>query len=93
MKPENYPAEPAHLWQHFYAITQIPRPSKQEQAVRQYVIDQAEAGGHSWRSDEEGNRPTFATKRAMNVTTLGSSRYAHTRNSDSGRSAVAISLI
>lgn len=55
MKPDNYPAEPAHLWQHFYQITQIPRPSKQEQAVRQYVIDQAEKGGHSWRMDGEGN--------------------------------------
>ena len=55
MKPNNFPAEPAHLWQHFYAITQIPRPSKQEQAVRQYVIDQAEQLGHSWRTDDEGN--------------------------------------
>ena len=55
MKPDNYPTDPAHLWQHFYQITQIPRPSKQEAAVRQYVIDQAEQGGHSWRMDEEGN--------------------------------------
>jgi len=55
MKPDNYPTDPAHLWRHFYQITQIPRPSKQEAAVRQYVIDQAEQGGHSWRMDEEGN--------------------------------------
>ena len=55
MKPDNYPTEPAHLWEHFYRITQIPRPSKQEAAVRQYVIDQAELGGHSWRMDDEGN--------------------------------------
>ncbi len=55
MKPDNYPSTPAHLWQHFYAITQIPRPSRQEAAVRQYVIEQAEQGGHAWRMDEEGN--------------------------------------
>lgn len=55
MKPHNYPVEPAHLWQHFYQITQIPRPSGQEAAVRQYVIEQAELGGHSWQMDEEGN--------------------------------------
>ena len=55
MKPDNYPVEPAHLWQHFYRITQIPRPSGQEAAVRQYVIEQAELGGHSWQMDEEGN--------------------------------------
>ena len=55
MKPERYPAEPAHLWEHFYQITQIPRPSKAEEAVRQYVIDQAEAAGCTWETDEEGN--------------------------------------
>jgi dipeptidase D len=55
MKPEHYPAEPAHLWQHFYEITRIPRPSREEQAVRRYVIDQAELGGHAWRVDGEGN--------------------------------------
>jgi len=55
MKPANYPTEPAQLWEHFYQISRIPRPSKQEQAVRQYVIDQAEKGGHCWRLDEAGN--------------------------------------
>ena len=45
MKPSQYPEQPAHLWQHFYQITQIPRPSKEEAAVRQYVIDQAETQG------------------------------------------------
>jgi dipeptidase D len=55
MKPNNYPSEPAHLWQHFYQFTQTPRPSKEEQAIRQYVIDQAEALGHRWAQDAEGN--------------------------------------
>jgi dipeptidase D len=55
MKPDNYPVDPAHLWRHFYQITQIPRPSRQEEAVRQYVIDQAKECGNDWRMDEEGN--------------------------------------
>ena len=55
MKPANYPEQPAHLWQHFYEFTQIPRPSKQEEAVRQYVIDLAESAGHRWQCDEVGN--------------------------------------
>ena len=55
MKPDTYPTDPAHLWEHFYRITQIPRPSKQEEAVRQYVIDLAVQGGHSWRADDTGN--------------------------------------
>ncbi|MEP1469762.1 MAG: beta-Ala-His dipeptidase [Halieaceae bacterium] len=55
MKPEHYPMQPAHLWEHFYQITRIPRPSKEEMAVRQYVIDQAEAAGHAWQMDAQGN--------------------------------------
>ncbi len=55
MKPEHYPNHPEHLWQHFYRMTQIPRPSKQEAAVRQYVIDLAEEAGHPWKTDAEGN--------------------------------------
>ncbi len=55
MKPANYPTEPSHLWEHFYQFTQIPRPSKEEEAVRQYVIDQAEQGGHAWAMDDVGN--------------------------------------
>jgi dipeptidase D len=53
--PRDYPHEPAHLWRHFYQITQIPRPSRQEAAVRQYVLDQARAAGRTWRMDAEGN--------------------------------------
>lgn len=55
MKPADYPVDPAHLWEHFYQITQIPRPSGQEAAVRQYVIDLAEQRDHCWRQDVAGN--------------------------------------
>ncbi|WP_116369101.1 beta-Ala-His dipeptidase [Parahaliea mediterranea] len=55
MKPAHYPTAPAHIWAHFYQFTQIPRPSKAEAAVRQYVIDQAEAAGCSWKTDTVGN--------------------------------------
>ncbi len=55
MKPENYPQQPAELWQHFYRISQIPRPSGQEQAVRQYVIDLAQQRECEWVLDSFGN--------------------------------------
>ena len=55
MKPDDYPSQPAHLWEHFYRISRIPRPSGQEAAVRQYVIDQAEQRDCSWRMDAQGN--------------------------------------
>ena len=55
MKPEHYPDEPAHLWEHFYRLTQIPRPSKAEEAACGYVIAQAEQCGYPWRRDGAGN--------------------------------------
>jgi len=90
MKPDNYPTDPAHLWQHFYQITQIPRPSKQEAAVRQYVIDQAEQGGYSWRMDDEGNvvvavaastgmedRPTVIIQNHLDMVTVKTGDKGH----------------
>ncbi len=55
MKPNLYPTQPAHLWQHFYQFTQIPRPSKHEQQILQYLIDLANTHGHSWKQDAIGN--------------------------------------
>jgi dipeptidase D len=90
MKPANYPAEPAQLWEHFYQLTQIPRPSKQEAAVRQYVIDQAERCGHRWRMDTAGNlviavpasagmaeRPAVIIQNHLDMVTVKTSDKAH----------------
>lgn len=54
-QPAQYPTEPAALWQRFYEITRIPRPSAEEDAVRQYVIDLAEARDCAWQTDARGN--------------------------------------
>jgi dipeptidase D len=90
MKPANYPVEPAHLWEHFYQITQIPRPSREEAAVRQYVIDQAQQCGCSWRTDTEGNivvsvaasagmepRPTVIIQNHLDMVTVKTSDKDH----------------
>jgi dipeptidase D len=90
MKPANYPAEPAQLWEHFYQITQIPRPSRHEAAVRQYVIDQAERCGHSWRMDTTGNlviavaasagmaaRPTVIIQNHLDMVTVKTADKVH----------------
>ncbi len=55
MKPDAYPADPEHIWEHFYRISQIPRPSKAEDAVRNYVIGQAQAHDCRWQLDATGN--------------------------------------
>lgn len=64
MKPADYPTEPAQLWEHFYQISRIPRPSKQEEAMRRYVIGLAEAGDHPWRQDDAGNLVVSVTASA-----------------------------
>ncbi len=46
---------PQAIWAHFYAITQIPRPSGHEEQIRQYVLDFAKKHGIECQSDAAGN--------------------------------------
>ncbi len=43
--------EPQLLWEHFYQISQIPRCSKHEEKVRQYIIEAAERNGLEYKLD------------------------------------------
>ncbi len=47
--------EPQWLWEHFYQIAQIPRCSKHEEKVREYVIAVAERKGADYQVDDVGN--------------------------------------
>ena len=47
--------EPQRLWEHFYAIAQIPRCSKHEERVREYVISVAKRNGAEYKVDGVGN--------------------------------------
>ncbi|HEX6203003.1 MAG TPA: aminoacyl-histidine dipeptidase [Thermoanaerobaculia bacterium] len=47
--------EPRAVWRHFDEILAIPRPSKGEEAMRRYVVGQAEAKGYEVRQDAAGN--------------------------------------
>lgn len=47
--------KPAHLWKHFYELTQIPRPTGHTQAVTKYVIDFGKSLGLDVKQDEVGN--------------------------------------
>jgi dipeptidase D len=55
MKPSLYPTSPAHVWDHFYAISQIPRPSAQEEAIRDHIIGLASERDLKTRTDDAGN--------------------------------------
>ena len=47
--------EPAHLWRHFAALNNIPRPSGQEEAARAYVQQIADENGATSSTDAQGN--------------------------------------
>ncbi|MFQ5636766.1 MAG: aminoacyl-histidine dipeptidase [bacterium] len=46
---------PKELWRHFDEILTIPRGSKNEQAIREYVIAVAEKNGRDYQQDGAGN--------------------------------------
>ena len=46
---------PQALWKHFHALTRIPRPSKQESRVREYIVDFAKTHGIEYVVDNTGN--------------------------------------
>src|SRR6056297_4321147 len=47
--------EPKALWEHFYSLTQIPRPSKEEQKAVEFVKKFGEDLGLETIVDEVGN--------------------------------------
>lgn len=47
--------EPQNLWHHFRALSRIPRCSRQEERVRDYVLEVAKRAGMSHRADRVGN--------------------------------------
>ena len=46
---------PRDVWQYFYQITQIPRPSHQEEKIQQYILDEAACLGLPAERDARGN--------------------------------------
>jgi dipeptidase D len=47
--------EPKEVWKHFDEILKIPRGSKNEQQMREYVIGVAQKHGFSYQQDKTGN--------------------------------------
>ena len=47
--------EPRAVWQYFHQITQVPRPSAQEEKIQQYILDEAARLGLPADRDAGGN--------------------------------------
>ncbi len=55
MIPEHFPAQPENIWKYFYQITRVPRPSKHEEKVIQYLIEFAKEHGFTYKQDNVQN--------------------------------------
>ena len=47
--------EPRRVWMEFDAITRVPRPSKREGRIIEYLVDFARRHGLEWARDDAGN--------------------------------------
>ena len=68
--------DPPALWSHFDKILTIPRGSKQEEKIRRFVLDLAEAHGLEYQVDGTGNvvvrKPASSDKESCPITILQS---------------------
>jgi dipeptidase D len=55
MNKEIYNLEPKEVWQHFYSLTQIPRPSKHEDKIQSFMVKFGTDLGLETIKDEIGN--------------------------------------
>ena len=64
--------KPTELWNYFYEITQIPRPSKKEEKILAYLLDFAKKHNLEAKQDKAGNIliTKEATKGKENVPTI-----------------------
>jgi dipeptidase D len=53
--PSFYPPNPQKLWSYFHQLTQIPRPSKQEEKVRDFILIEANKLELKTHIDQVGN--------------------------------------
>lgn len=53
--PSHFPQEPQLIWSYFHAINQIPRPSKFEDKIRDYILKEAKRLGYTTDVDSVGN--------------------------------------
>lgn len=53
--PTHFPTEPRALWSYFHSITQLPRPSKHEDKMREFILSEARKFHHETFVDEVGN--------------------------------------
>jgi len=47
--------EPKAVWENFYKLTQVPRPSKKEEKIQSFMVEFGKIMGHVTEKDSVGN--------------------------------------
>src|ERR1035437_8796816 len=55
MNKDIFKLEPLAVWKNFYSLTQIPRPSKHEEKIRQFMVEFGKKLGLETTMDQGGN--------------------------------------
>lgn len=63
-----YNLQPKEVWQYFYEITRIARPSKHEEAIINYLIEFSNSLNLSYKKDEVGNLVIYKPAQKSAVT-------------------------
>ena len=76
------------VWEHFHAISQVPRPSGHEQQLKQHIIAVAREHGLLWKEDATGNlvvckQATPGREHSPSVTLQGHLDMVAEKNDDS----------
>jgi dipeptidase D len=86
MSNEILQLSPKALWKNFYSLTQIPRPSKKEDQIREFIFNFGKNLGLETFQDEVGNviirKP--ATSGMENRNPPGTSRHGSTEEQRQG---------
>jgi dipeptidase D len=57
--PSHFPSEPALIWQYFHCINQLPRPSRHEEKIREFILSESTKLELKSHVDEVGNIIVF----------------------------------
>ncbi len=78
---------PTLVWKHFYSLTRIPRPSKKEEQIRQFLVDYGKSLGLETIVDKVGNviirkQPTPGMENRKGIILQGHMDMVPQKNSD-----------
>ena len=63
--------QPKAVWENFYGLTRIPRPSKHEAKVQEYLLEWGKKNGVDVKRDDTGHKGVRGSQRHNNAGSHG----------------------